>query len=433
MAVTVAAVGEDMAPQPFDSMDSRWVLVQEVVASSLFEKSPRLRAFLLYVAEMELSGRRHEINEQHIGTHVFGRPLDYNPGDDSIVRSQARFLRQRLREYFATTGAGSALTIEIPKGSYVPIFEARDANQSAAPLPEEITPEPAPEPVGLPTKKLPLLWIVALAAAVLVAAGGGAFWIYTSHHEASDRFWATLFSPHRTQLIVPADSTLILIEELTGKEVSFSSYLHQEYLSKSDLQQVAPHLESSDLENSHYTSMADLRLVARLYRQPQIDAQHTQIRYARELSLSDAREDDLILIGGSRANPWVTLFSAQMNFSVDYDAALRQNRVSNRAPRAGERASYAENATEANRTVYGLVAYVPSLDRQGHVLMVAGTSSAGTQVAADFLLSGPPLNSFLQRVQRADKSIPSFELLLEGHSLNGNATSSSIVAFRILP
>lgn len=415
-------------------MDPRWGLVREVVASSLFEKSPRLRGFLLYVAEMELSGQRHEINEQHIGTHVFGRPLDYNPGDDSIVRSQARFLRQRLHEYFATVGADSSLTIEIPKGSYVPIFAARENCQPAA-LATEKRPleEQRPETVVPPKKKAPRFWRFLPLIVVLIVAGGCAYWIYAGHDDASDRFWATLFNPHRTQLIVPADSTLILIEELTGKEVSFANYLRQEYLSTSELQQVSPHLERSDLENSHYTSMADLRLVARLYRQPQIDAPHTQIRYARELSMSDAREDNLILIGGSRANPWVTLFSAQMNFSVDYDAALRQNRVSNRSPRQGEMASYVENTTEANHKVYGLVAYVPSLDHQGHVLMVAGTSSAGTQAAADFLLSGQPLNHFLKHIQRADQSIPHFELLLSGYSLNGNATSSSIIAFRILP
>ena len=106
-----------MSPEEMEMKEPRWKLVQEVVASNLFEKSPRLRAFLLYVAEMELSGRRQEINEQHIGTQVFGRASNYNPGDDSIVRSQARFLRQRLAEYFATAGAGSAMVIEIPKGS----------------------------------------------------------------------------------------------------------------------------------------------------------------------------------------------------------------------------------------------------------------------------------------------------------------------------
>jgi len=426
-----------MSPEEMEMKEPRWRLVQEVVASSLFEKSPRLRAFLLYVAEMELSGRRQEINEQHIGTHVFGRASNYNPGDDSIVRSQARFLRQRLTEYFATAGAGSAMVIEIPKGSYAPVFVEREmapaevAAVAAAPvgedLPEvkeDVTPKKASR-----QKVLSRIWVGAFGAivlALLVALG-----VHLAHKgDASSRFWASFFDPRRTQIIVPADSTLILVEEITGQEVSFPSYLAREYLTKGELETGAPKLDSGALANSHYTSMADLRLVARLYHLPQMETPHTQIRYARELSLSDAREDNLLLIGGSRANPWVTLFSPQMNFSVDYDAKSKENRVTNRSPQKGEESFYRESA--ADGAVYGLVAYEPSLDKQGHVLMVAGTSSAGTQTAADFLLSKESLDGFLKKIETSDGRIPHFEVLLEGHSLNGNAMSSTIVAYRLL-
>jgi len=423
-SLLLTALGLEMDPE-----DPRWQLVQAVVGSPLFEKSPRLRSFLLYVTAMELAGRRQEINEQHIGIQVFGRSANYNPGDDSIVRSQARFLRQRLAEYFATLGTDSPLTIEIPKGSYVPVFEARPV--IAAPTePAIFSPEPVPLAVAPSRPRRIRLWAgLGIAAGLLIVAAMGFALLHRA--DAGDRFWAGFFDPHRTHLIVPADSTLILYEELTGEEVSFASYLQQQYLAKGSLQQAAPHMSNVDLETSHYTSMADLRLVARLYQLPSIDPQRTQIRSARELSMSDAREDNLILIGGSRANPWVTLFTSQMNFSVDYDPQSHQNRVTNHAPRSSESAFYTENR-EANKfSVYGLVAYVPSLDRQGHVLMVAGTSSSGTQLAADFLLNRGSLNTFLKKIQRPDGSTPPFELLLGGHSLNGSATGSSIVAYRL--
>ena len=85
----------------FDLADARRKVLQQVVESPQFEKSSRLRSFLLFVCEMELSGQRSGINEQEIGVKVFGRPAGYSPGDDSIVRSQAHILRQRLSEYFA--------------------------------------------------------------------------------------------------------------------------------------------------------------------------------------------------------------------------------------------------------------------------------------------------------------------------------------------
>src|ERR1019366_1158871 len=114
-----------MAPPAFTpgNEDPRVRLTSRVVNSPHFEKSPRLRSFLTFICEMELTGRRPEINEQQVGVRVFGRPPGYNPGDDSIVRSQARFLRQRLEEFFRTSGQNAPVRIVIPKGSYVPVFE----------------------------------------------------------------------------------------------------------------------------------------------------------------------------------------------------------------------------------------------------------------------------------------------------------------------
>src|SRR5438105_11877410 len=91
------------------------LLVERIVASNLFRKSHKLAAFLKFICEQHRLG--HSINEQRIGTEVFGRNEGYHMGEDSIVRSQARFLRLRLQEYFATEGRDERITLTIPKGS----------------------------------------------------------------------------------------------------------------------------------------------------------------------------------------------------------------------------------------------------------------------------------------------------------------------------
>src|SRR6266576_1909887 len=75
--------------------DPRRELVQRVAASSGFRKAARVREFLLYVCARVLDQHTDEITEQQIGTHVFGRPAGYNPGDDNVVRAQARVLRSK--------------------------------------------------------------------------------------------------------------------------------------------------------------------------------------------------------------------------------------------------------------------------------------------------------------------------------------------------
>ena len=414
-----------------DPADARWHLVQQVVQSPQFEKSPRLRSFLLFVCEMELTGQSKKINEQEIGVKVFGRPEGYNPGDDSIVRSQARILRQRLSEYFAGPGAGTALRITIPRGTYVPVFEAVKGPDSS-PVPEL---SPRQDGSIAVQKHRRAFWAGASIAVVLILAAL-AWGIYRMQRpkqrmDVETSFWSSVLGTRRTAVIVPSDSTLVLIEELMGQPVSFEEYLNRRYLENPALNKGGSNLTARDLNESHYTSMADLNLAVRLTHLPQAANAHPEIRYARDLSISDAREGNLILIGGERANPWVQLFARGMNFIVDYDWQRKENMVVNRSPRQGEAALYLQDPNDPQHRVYGLVAYEPSLDGEGNSLLVAGTSSAGTQAAADFLLSNHLFGDFLRQMQRPDGSIPHFELLLVAHDLNGSVAGSTILASRL--
>ncbi len=107
-----------------------WQLACRVVASKRLCKSELLQKFLLYVCEQYLLGRSDQITEQRIGTQIFNRSTDYNPGEDNIVRSYARLLRKRLEEYFEGEGRNEPVRIDIPRGGYVPVFLAgRDIRQ----------------------------------------------------------------------------------------------------------------------------------------------------------------------------------------------------------------------------------------------------------------------------------------------------------------
>ena len=80
--------------------DPRWELVERIIASPYFVKSPRLCSILSFICELSLQGRDEEINELNIGTSLFGRAPNYDPSVDGIVRSHASRLRQRLEQYF---------------------------------------------------------------------------------------------------------------------------------------------------------------------------------------------------------------------------------------------------------------------------------------------------------------------------------------------
>src|SRR5882757_802189 len=104
--------------------DERWQLVQRIVCSAPFQKSTRLRELLQYLVEQTLHGNAHELTEQHIGNALFHKPSDYSPLEDSSVRVHVRQLRLKLHEYFNEDGRNEPVILEIPKGSYAPVFRA---------------------------------------------------------------------------------------------------------------------------------------------------------------------------------------------------------------------------------------------------------------------------------------------------------------------
>ncbi len=431
--------------------EQQQLLVERILASALFRKSHRLSAFLKFICEQHHLGRAESINEQLIGTAVFGRPAGYHVGEDSIVRSQARFLRQRLQEYFTTVGTAEPVTLTIPKGSYVPAYEYREAAYREA-LAEHLPAELAdytltlPEPIAvlhpsfaqedpLPSARgrSPLLWSALAVALLCIAAplvwyGIVAFRAH-SGNTAETRFWSSIFDPQRTQIIVPADSSLILMEELTDTPVLPADYMSRKYL------EVAPPPGTpaiwQTLRKSQYTNLVDLNLVSRLERRPEAATGKVQIRYARDLNLSELKETNAILIGGARANPWVNLFDSLTHFTVDYDWQTHTNFVHNQIPVAGERERYDEVGAGGQHVAYGVVAYLPSLDGEGSALLVGGTSKAGTEAAGEFLFNnGFP--TFLRTLDSGGR-LPHFEVLLSAQSLNGGSHHVEIVSVHKLP
>ena len=94
-------------------------------ASQHFDASSRSRDFLRYVVDEGLAGRGAALNQAAIATSVFARKADFDPLLDPIVRVQAGRLRRSLERYYLLTTEQHALRIELPKGSYAPVFKHR--------------------------------------------------------------------------------------------------------------------------------------------------------------------------------------------------------------------------------------------------------------------------------------------------------------------
>src|SRR5437867_3138558 len=116
-----AKIREDTPP------DSVRRQVQKILDSPGFSRSERLGAFLRFVIEETLQGHREQLKETVIGTAVYGKEADYDPKAAAVVRVEAGKLRARLGEYYAGPGRSDPVFIEIPKGSYAPVWSSPTA------------------------------------------------------------------------------------------------------------------------------------------------------------------------------------------------------------------------------------------------------------------------------------------------------------------
>ena len=99
----------------------------EVPASHAFAGSKRTQDFLHLIVEHTLVGDFDSLRERMIGAEMFGRPVDYDTGSDSVVRVKATEVRKRLAQYYLEATRRPAVRIGLPSGSYVPRFTLRAA------------------------------------------------------------------------------------------------------------------------------------------------------------------------------------------------------------------------------------------------------------------------------------------------------------------
>jgi TolB-like protein len=99
--------------------------LSKVLESPLFVQSDRLGRFLRFTVETTLAGQAEILKEYVIGTEVYDRKPPYHPNIDSIVRSEARRLRSKLKEYYESAGKNDVAFIYYRLGSYVPVFRNR--------------------------------------------------------------------------------------------------------------------------------------------------------------------------------------------------------------------------------------------------------------------------------------------------------------------
>jgi len=428
-----------------------WELTLRIVRSEHFSKSEFLPKFLLYICDRELKGMTDAITEQQIGVQVFNRPEDYNPGDDNIVRNYAGQLRKRLDLYFAREGANEPIRITIPRGGYVPFFQTQEiptasdivqSQDQAHPKQshnedrsEEAEEEPTVEPAAsIQSTRDGMMFLlgsglcsVLFCTMFILYTHFYSLWLPKQAHP--DPLWSELFSKDRDTFIVPADSGLGILQNLTEAQTTLADYISGKYLTEVHSQKIdSSNLD--DLRTQRYTSVADVNIIARLSRLPESVPDRSVIRFARDLRMEDLQDGNAILLGAIHTDPWVDLLQKQLNFQFVCESHVNHCSIINSHPLKGEKTVYDNESQQLSHQTYGVVAFISNLNRTGKILLIEGLNMAATQAAADTLMDGVRMRPIIQQATQPDGSVGPFELLVETTSVDAAALPSRIVAAR---
>lgn len=435
---------------PYSPSDPRWALVQRVADSTYFRKGPKLRAFLLYVCENALVGRLENVREQLIGSKVFGRTSEYNLSEDNIVRVEARELRKRLEAYFAGEGRDEPVVIDIPKGTYVPVFKPRE--QATTPvLDAPATPEPA-EPSSGRAEPRRKRWLAPLLSAGLLLVAVAAIWflgenrrlrqqapgIVPGDSSADYSFYPELLGslgglPGREALLVLSNPKVTVFYGAESQQPPAQDAGHMVLAPKELTRTYGFALKPFDrdlpfhflsLNGVDYTGVGETVAAFRLGRLMMFLRRPVRLTQQRFLNWDHVQKQDLFLLGGPQSNEWSAQADTRANFT------FARGFIENARPLPGEQKRYSTGTDPASD--YGVIRKVIS-PYGFSMLLLAGQSSAGTAGVAEFFSDPAKMKPAYERIRAtaAGKSFPSdWELLIRVAVRDGLPVETSAVAFR---
>src|SRR5579859_7586912 len=349
--------------------DERWLLVQRIVSSPPFQKSGRLRDLLQYLAEQAIRGCAHELTEQHIGETLFHKPAGYTPLEDSSVRVHVRQLRLKLHEYFDGVGREEKLIVEIPRGSYAPIFRSAKPLESKVAAPVEITlSKPFIRGSVLPWVLCGLL-VISCGALLSRSRNGGQVGIAP----VTTPPWpfSQVFDARHQTVIVVADGNYGMMRILSGQRGSLDQYVHRDFPQKSAITRMGEVGSTFDdyVSNSTLTSFADVADAVSLVKMAGPLQKQVFVRSAKDLKVRDLDHENYVFIGSPASNPWVALFQDKLNFRETEEAVGKSIKAfSNTHPLPGEQAQYQGlRWTGMEGEDYATISLLPNMTHDGSI------------------------------------------------------------------
>lgn len=399
--------------------------IDRLVNSHVLHGSESLCKLLRYLAEHALDHPGSSLKEYQIATEVFGRSPNFDPQSDSTIRVQAGRLRLKIAEYYASEGTEDPIQVEMPKGTYVVSFHRREG--SAAKL-RAISQSAQNDEIAAGSRangNWKLAFFVLLAT-LTVLSFAAAFWL--AHRSGM---------ADRASESVPAAFATFWKNFVSGPEEPWVIFSNGAFVGRPEtgMRYFDPTRDSRDQILEHYTGVGEVLAIHAL--DHTFGLLHRQIRVKRGslLSLDDVKNNDTIFVGSPAENLTLRDIPSTHNFifrALDSGSRKGDLAILNLHPQSGEAEYWVGSPFQSSLIEdYAIVALVRGLNPAKSVLILAGTTTIGTQAAVEFVCQQNSLEELLPRLQVSDNGeLKPFEAVLRVKVTRGVPVESEIVALR---
>ncbi|HEX7361895.1 MAG TPA: helix-turn-helix domain-containing protein [Bryobacteraceae bacterium] len=377
--------------------------LQDLVGHPLLHGSEALCNLLRYLVERSLQHPDHPAKEHQIATEVFGRPQSFDPRVDSTVRVQTSRLRSKLTEYYATAGAGQHWHVEIPKGSYAVLFHER-------------SPQEQPSSADLPPARRfrrSYLLIAAGVVVVLLAVLLPTTVLHPKRIPAVARFWSAVLSTSTPPLIVYSNA------EFVGRPETGLRYYN-------------PRKDPADAIFDQYTGVGEVMAVYHLHGTFDELGRSFLLKRGRLLNWDDTKNRDVIFLGSPAENLPLRELPPDHDFTfrrVPGPVGPADLGLINLHPRPGEQKIYFGSKRPPITHDYALIEFSSGAWSR-HMLTLAGTTTFGTEAAAEFVCREDKVAHLLSYFKKKHGRIGPFSAVLRVTIAGEVPLDSKIVAFR---
>jgi hypothetical protein len=401
--------------------------INRLTASHALHSSESLCKLLRYLAKHALEHPGTPIKEFQIATEVFGRSADFDPQLDSMVRVQAGRLRTKLTEYYGLDGHEDPVVVELPKGTYVLAFHHRNshtgshaaANLNGANTKTEA--EKSPERRwGTEVIALSIL----LAAAVLVIV-----WLLANRTLSSGA------GPNKEP--VPAAFRVFWQGFISEQEEPWVVFSNAAFVGRPEtgMRYRDARRDGDTAILDHYTGVGEVLGVHELDRVFDLLRQRIRVKRGSLFSLDDAKNNNLIFIGSPSENLSLLEIPGTQEFvfgRLTSGPRKGDQAIVNVHPQPDEPKEFLATPSGTPLTEdYAVIALLKGMNPGQVILILAGTTTIGTQAAVEYVCRQSSVEELLLRLSVSQNGeLKPFESVIRVKVARGVPVETELAAIR---